>query len=90
MSRRFQGRTAIVTGAASGIGLATAKRLAGEGAHVLIADLNAEKAAGAASEIGGTAWSVACDVSNESQVETAVSSALTGTGGSMSWSTMPV
>ena len=76
MSRRFEGSTAIVTGAASGIGLATAKRLASEGAQVLIADLDAERAAKAASEIGSAAWSIACDVSNESQVETAVSSVL--------------
>lgn len=73
---RFEGRTAIVTGAASGIGLATAKRLASEGANVLIADLKADKAETAAKEIGGAAWSIACDVSNESQVEAAVSSVL--------------
>ena len=47
-------RIAIVTGAASGIGKATAQRLAAEGACVVIADLDAEKASAAAAEIGGT------------------------------------
>ena len=78
--RRFEGRTAIVTGAAGGIGLATAKRLASEGAQVLIADLKADKAEAAAKEIGDSAWSIACDVANESQVEAAVNSALQRTG----------
>lgn len=76
MSGRFEGRTAIVTGAASGIGLATAKQLASEGANVLIADVNTENAESAAKQIGSTAWSIGCDVSNELQVEAAVNSAI--------------
>jgi NAD(P)-dependent dehydrogenase (short-subunit alcohol dehydrogenase family) len=73
---RFAGRVAIITGAASGIGLATAKRLAGEGARVVIADLKADKAEAAAKEIGGDAWGAACDVSNEAQVVATVDGAI--------------
>jgi 3-hydroxybutyrate dehydrogenase len=49
------GHTALVTGAASGIGLATAKALAREGGKVHVVDMNADAAARAAGEIGGTA-----------------------------------
>lgn len=52
------GRRAIVTGGASGIGLACAEALAAAGAHVTIADLDEEAAASAADRIGGEAWTV--------------------------------
>ncbi|MEP7112762.1 MAG: SDR family oxidoreductase [Ilumatobacteraceae bacterium] len=51
----FAGRVAVVTGGASGMGAATARRLAGGGAHVLIVDRNAVLAAAVATEVGGTA-----------------------------------
>jgi meso-butanediol dehydrogenase / (S,S)-butanediol dehydrogenase / diacetyl reductase len=51
----FAGRVAVVTGGASGMGAATARRLAGSGAHVLIVDRNAVLAAAVATEVGGTA-----------------------------------
>lgn len=50
---RLQGRVAVITGAASGIGLATARRLASEGAHVVVVDMNDETGAAAAGEVGG-------------------------------------
>jgi 3-oxoacyl-[acyl-carrier protein] reductase len=53
---RLAGRVAIVTGAASGIGAATAERLAAEGAVVACADLNADAAAAVAGRIGGRAY----------------------------------
>jgi len=52
------GRRALVTGGASGIGLACAKEFAARGAHVTIADLQAESAHAAAAEVGGEAWVV--------------------------------
>jgi rhamnulose-1-phosphate aldolase/alcohol dehydrogenase len=76
-------RIALVTGAASGIGRATAERLAAEGACVVVADLDADKAAVAAAEIGGAdvAASVAADVSDEVAVRAAVDAAVLAFGG---------
>lgn len=54
----LRGKRAIVTGGASGIGLACAMEFARRGAHVTIADLNADAAVAAAAEIGGDAWPV--------------------------------
>ncbi|SDL37898.1 3-hydroxybutyrate dehydrogenase [Microbacterium azadirachtae] len=54
----LNGRRALVTGAASGIGAACARALAGAGAHVLVADLNGDAVRDLASEIGGEAWEV--------------------------------
>lgn len=65
--RRLPGRTAVVTGGASGIGLATAKRLASEGANVVIADTNADSGTPAAEAVGGLF--VATDVTDQDQVE---------------------
>ncbi|MET0736034.1 MAG: 3-hydroxybutyrate dehydrogenase [Microbacterium sp.] len=52
----LSGRSALVTGGASGIGLACAHEFARRGAHVTIADLNADAAADAAAEVGGDTW----------------------------------
>jgi 3-hydroxybutyrate dehydrogenase len=52
------GKRAVITGGASGIGLACAQEFAGRGAHVVIADLNGEAAEQAAAEVGGEAWQV--------------------------------
>ncbi|HEX8236257.1 MAG TPA: glucose 1-dehydrogenase [Abditibacteriaceae bacterium] len=77
---RFQDKVAIVTGAASGIGLATAKRLGSEGARVVIADLKLEAAQKAAAEVKNAgapdALPSACDVSKEEQVEATVQQTL--------------
>lgn len=59
-------KTAVVTGASSGIGAATARALAAEGFHVFCAARRAERIEALAAEIGGTA--VTCDVTDEAQV----------------------
>jgi len=76
-------RIALVTGAASGIGKAIAKKLAAQGAVVAIADLDLEKAQAAAAEIGGTdvAVGVQADVSDEVAVKAAVDATLLAFGG---------
>ncbi|TQL48470.1 3-hydroxybutyrate dehydrogenase [Homoserinimonas aerilata] len=58
MTQELQGRRALVTGGASGIGEATARALAAAGAHVIVADLNGDAAEAVASSIGGEAWRV--------------------------------
>src|SRR5215213_3854720 len=77
---RFRDKVAIVTGAASGIGLATARRLGSEGARVVIADLKgdaAERSAASLREAGAPdALGVACDVSSDVQVAGTVKAAM--------------
>jgi NAD(P)-dependent dehydrogenase (short-subunit alcohol dehydrogenase family) len=76
---RIEGSGAIVAGGASGLGEATARRLHEQGAVVTIADVNAEKGAALASELG--IEFVACDVRDENQVQAAVEQAAKAPGG---------
>ena len=69
---RFKGRVAVVTGGASGIGLAIAERIVAGGGEACIWDMNAEAGAKAALKIGRQAHSVAVDVSDEASVSKAV------------------
>ncbi len=69
----LKGTSAIVTGGASGLGEATARTLANRGAHVVVADLNAEAGEALAKEIGGTF--VSCNVTDTDQVIAAVEAA---------------
>jgi 3-oxoacyl-[acyl-carrier protein] reductase len=71
--RRFEGKTALVTGGARGIGAATAERLAREGALVVVADFDEAAASETAERIGGRA--VRCDVTSRADVEAAVAAA---------------
>lgn len=81
---RFENRAVIVTGAASGIGLATAQRFGSEGARVVIADRDLDHANAAVEEVkkagAPDAWACACDVSNEEQVQACVAGVLTRAG----------
>lgn len=65
---RFGGKIAVVTGAAQGIGRATALRLAGEGAHVVVADISDDAVRAVAREIGGSASVQVGDLSTASGV----------------------
>ena len=71
---RFQGKTALVTGGAKGIGAATAARFASEGATVVIADFDEDAAKETAGKIGGHA--VRCDVTKLEDVDAAVTAAV--------------
>src|SRR6201991_111251 len=70
---QLKGQAAIVTGGASGLGAATARRLAKEGAKVTVCDLNTKLAETVAAEIGGLA--VTCDVSDAASAEAAIAAA---------------
>lgn len=72
----LNGKVAIVTGAASGIGKGIARRLAAEGAKVVIADLNADAAEQTAQELGDDAMGVAVDVANRQTVDDMVEAVL--------------
>lgn len=75
---KFKGKTAIVTGAAQGIGRACAERLIADGANVVVADVNAEKVASTAAEIG--AHPVTCDVAVVAELDALVSEAVSQYG----------
>ncbi len=77
--QRLQDRVAVVTGGGSGIGLATVRRFAAEGAKVVVADIDAAAGEAAAGEVGGVFVKV--DVTDEAQVEAMFQSAVDTYGG---------
>ncbi|MFD0547052.1 SDR family NAD(P)-dependent oxidoreductase [Streptomyces mexicanus] len=83
-TRRFQGHRVVVTGAARGIGAASARRLAEEGARVLLTDVDGDAAAGTAAALrdsGLSARAHPCDVADRTSVEAAVAHAVETFGG---------
>jgi 3-hydroxyacyl-CoA dehydrogenase/3-hydroxy-2-methylbutyryl-CoA dehydrogenase len=78
---RIDGNAAIVAGGASGLGEATVRALHKRGAHVTIADLNAEKGEALTSELGERAAFARCDVTDEEQVNAAIQQAAQAASG---------
>lgn len=79
MSERLEGKCVIVIGAGTGIGAATVRRLAKEGARVCVADINGDAAAAVADgvrAVGGDAISVAVDITDQAAVDAAVKAAV--------------
>jgi 3-oxoacyl-[acyl-carrier protein] reductase len=81
MAERLAGKTALVTGAASGFGAAMAELFVAEGANVVAADLNGDGAAAVAARIGGNAVALRADVADGSDAEAMVDKAVTAFGG---------
>ncbi|GAB2972255.1 3-oxoacyl-ACP reductase FabG [Nocardioides montaniterrae] len=81
MSGLLDGRSAIVTGAGQGIGLAIARTLVEHGARVTLADLDGTRAEAAAAELDGDARGVACDVTDEDDVSALVAGHVSAYGG---------
>jgi NAD(P)-dependent dehydrogenase (short-subunit alcohol dehydrogenase family) len=73
---RLAGKVAIVTGGGSGIGLATARRFAAEGARVMLGDIDADRLATAQTELGDAVAGQRCDVRVESEVEALVAATI--------------
>jgi len=78
---RFDGRVAVITGAARGIGFATAQRFCAEGAKVAVIDLDEGSAAEAAARLDGEAIGIGCDVSDAAAVEAAFERIVVELGG---------
>jgi NAD(P)-dependent dehydrogenase (short-subunit alcohol dehydrogenase family) len=66
--RRFEGRVAVVSGAAQGMGKAVAERLGQEGATVVAVDINGDGAMATAKALGGKSYGIACDIGEEDAV----------------------
>lgn len=78
---RLEGKSALITGAARGIGKAFAEAYVGEGAVVAIGDINVEAAEEAAREIGAAAYAVHLDVTNQASIDNAIKAVEAKAGG---------
>lgn len=78
--KRFENKVAVITGAASGIGAATARLLWQEGAHVVLADIGDEGGRSLAASLGPSAMAVKCDVSKAADVEALIKAAVAAHG----------
>ncbi|MEO0821212.1 MAG: L-iditol 2-dehydrogenase [Pseudomonadota bacterium] len=77
---RLTGKTALITGAARGIGLAFVRAYAREGARVALADIDVARARMAATEIGDAATAIEMDVTDQTSIETGVDTAIAAMG----------
>ena len=77
---RLQGKSALITGAARGIGRGFAEAYAREGASVAIADINLEAARATASEIGEAAYPVHMDVTRQESIDAAIETVVATAG----------
>ena len=78
--KRLAGKSALITGAARGIGRGFAESYIAEGAMVAIADINLEAAEKTARELGDAAYAVQIDVSNQDSIDAAIASAVSHAG----------
>ena len=81
MTGRLQGKSALVTGSARGIGRAFAEAYIREGATVAIADINIERAEATARELGPQAYAVKMDVTDQASIDAAIAAVDARTGG---------
>ena len=79
--KRLAGRSALITGSARGIGRAFAEAYVREGARVAIADIDSERAAATAREIGPAAYAVEMDVTRQASIDAAVAACVKEAGG---------
>ena len=78
--KRLEGKSALITGAARGIGLGFAEAYIAEGATVAIADINLEAAQAAAAGLGDAAYAVQIDVSDQASIDAAIASVVDHAG----------
>ena len=80
MSRRLEGKVAVITGAASGFGAGAARRFIEEGGKVVMGDIQDDAGEALAQELGDAAFFVHCDVTNEDEVAHMVDTAVSHFG----------
>lgn len=78
--KRLEGKSALITGAAQGIGRAYAEAYIREGATVAIADINLQRATQTATELGASAYAVKMDVTDQSSIDAAIAAVVATTG----------
>lgn len=78
--KRLEGKSALITGSARGIGRSFAQAYIREGASVAIADINLERAQATATELGPNAYAVSMDVTDQASIDQAIAAVVAQTG----------
>lgn len=78
--KRLEGKSALITGSARGIGRSFAQAYIGEGATVAIADINLERAQATAAELGPQAYAVEMDVTRQASIDAAIAEVVARAG----------